>query len=84
MINLILKVTNLTYLGLEFSYKIYGFINISQFMYNPELVSTFPSKNTYPKISYKYTPTIGSITFNYSKLLKVTDDNDNYPMYMRR
>lgn len=54
-------------------------LNISRLLHNPELLSTFPSKNTYPKISYKYTPTISSVTLNYSKLSKavIVDNIDN-------
>ena len=57
------------------------FLTIYQHLHNPDLVGTFLSKITSPKISYEYTPTIGSVTFNYSKLSKpvIFDNFDNYP-----
>ena len=45
-------------------------LNIAQLIHNLELISSFPLKETYPKISYKYSQTIGSMIFNYAKFSK--------------
>ena len=70
-----------SYLVIDFSHKYMDLLNISQLLHDPVLVSAFPSKNTYPKISYRYTPTIGSIVFNYSKFSKeiLVENVENYP-----
>ena len=70
-----------SYLVIDFSHKYLNLINISQLLHDPNLIKTFPSKVTYPKISYKYSPTIGSTIFNYSKFSKdIRIENiDNYP-----
>ena len=70
-----------SYLVIEFSHKYVDLLNLSQLLHSPELIKTFPSKETYPKITYKYTPTIGSVVFNYSKFSKEiqVDNIDNYP-----
>ena len=45
------------------------------------MINAFPSKETYPKISFKYCPTLGSLSFNYAKFSKSlsTVDVNEYP-----
>ena len=72
-----------SYLVIEFSHKFIDSLDISRILHNEELINTFPSKETYPKISFKYCPTLGSIAFNYtkfSKSLSTIDDNE-YPCH---
>ena len=55
-------------------------INIPFLINNPALISSFPIKETYPKISFKYSQTLGSMVFNYTKFSKeiVIDNIDQY------
>ena len=70
-----------SYLVLNFSHKFLDLINIAQIMYNKELINIFPVKHTYPKISFKYSKTLGSYVFNYSKFSKniISSDINEYP-----
>ena len=69
-----------SYLVIEFSHKFIDLLEIPQILHNKELIKTFPSKETYPKISFKYSPTLGSIVFNYAKFSKSLSTIDNeYP-----
>ena len=70
-----------SYLVIEFSHKFIDLLDIPQILHNEELTETFPSKETYPKISFKYSPTLGSLSFNYAKFSKniSTVDSDEYP-----
>ncbi|MEL7079654.1 MAG: hypothetical protein AAGM46_27675, partial [Cyanobacteria bacterium J06582_2] len=70
-----------SYLVIEFSHKYIESLNIPHILRNRELVNAFPRKETYPRISYKYGPTLGSMSFNYAQFSKslVTEDMDNYP-----
>ena len=45
-------------------------LNIPQLIHDQELISCFPLKETYPKVSFKYSQTLGSIAFNYAKFSK--------------
>ena len=70
-----------SYLVIEFSHKFIDLLDIPQILHNEELINAFPSKETYPRISFKYCPTLGSIAFNYanfSKNLSSVDINE-YP-----
>ena len=70
-----------SYLVIEFSHKFIDSLDIPRILHTKELIETFPSKETYPKISFKYCPTLGSLAFNYSKFSKSlsTVDNNEYP-----
>ena len=59
-----------SYLVIEFSHKFIDLLNIPQILHNKELTNAFPSKETYPRISFKYTPTLGSIVYNYAGFSK--------------
>ena len=69
-----------SYLVIDFTHKYIDTINIPFLINNPELVSSFPIKETYPKISFKYSQTLGSMVFNYTKFSKeiVIDNIDQY------
>ena len=70
-----------TYLVIDFSHKYIDLLNISQLLYSPDLVKVFPIKETYPKISYKYSRTLGSLVFNYTEFSKNirVDNIEEYP-----
>ena len=70
-----------SYLVLNFSHKFFDLINIPQILYDKQLIDTFPIKYTYPKISFKYSRTLGSYVYNYSLFSKniVSDNIDEYP-----
>ena len=70
-----------SFLVIDFSHKYIDLLNIPQILHNQELLKAFPSKHTYPKISFKYSRTLGSIVFNYSQFCKnVRSENINdYP-----
>ena len=70
-----------SYLVIDFSHKYIDLINISQLLHDPHLVNLFPIKETYPKVSFRYSPTIGSFIFNYVKFSKEVrvDNINNYP-----
>ncbi|MEL7079428.1 MAG: hypothetical protein AAGM46_26360, partial [Cyanobacteria bacterium J06582_2] len=70
-----------SYLVIEFSHKYIDSLDIPKILRNNELISAFPRKETYPKISYKYGPTLGSMSFNYAKFSKqlLTRDINDYP-----
>ena len=59
-----------SYLVVDFIHKYIDTLNISQILHNQDLISSFPVKDTYPLISYRYSPTLGSIAFNYTKFAK--------------
>ena len=59
-----------TYLVIDFEHKYIDTLNIPQLIHNQELISCFPIKETYPKISFKYSQTLGSMVFNYAKFSK--------------
>ena len=59
-----------SYLVIDFEHKYIDSLNIPQLLHNHELTSSFPIKNTYPKVSYKYSQTLGSIVFNYVNFTK--------------
>ena len=70
-----------SYLIIEFSHKYVDLLNIPQILQDKELIEAFPRKDTYPKISFRYCRTLGSITFNHTKISKglLTDDIAQYP-----
>ena len=70
-----------SYLVINFSHKFIDLLNISQLLYDKELVKIFPVKFTYPKISFSYSKTLGSQVYNYSKFCKniKADNVDEYP-----
>ena len=70
-----------SYLVIEFSHKFVDLLDIPQILHNKELINAFPSKETYPRISFRYCPTLGSIVFNYAKFSKSlsTVDINDYP-----
>jgi len=70
-----------SYLVVEFSHKYIDLLNIPKILNNKELKNIFPRKETYPKLSFKYSRTLGSISFNYAKFSKnlSTENIDNYP-----
>ena len=72
-----------SYLVIEFSHKFIDLLNIPQILHNKELINAFPSKETYPRVSFKYCNTLGSISFNYSKFCKSLSavDINEYPWY---
>ena len=72
-----------SYLIIEFSHKYVDLLNIPQILQDKELIEAFPRKDTYPKISFRYCRTLGSITFNHTKISKglLTDDIAQYPWY---
>ena len=72
-----------SYLVVDFSHKYLDLLDIPQILHNEELVNTFPRKETYPKISFRYSPTLGSVSFNYAKFSKnlLAEDINDYPWY---
>ena len=70
-----------SYLVLNFSHKFLDLINIPLILYDQTLIKTFPVKDTYPKISFKYSKTLGSCVYNYSQFSQmiVTEEIDEYP-----
>ena len=68
-----------SYLVIEFSHKFIDLLNIPRILHSDNLKKTFPSKETYPKISFKYGPTLGSMSFNYAKFSKSLSTTDEYP-----
>lgn len=59
-----------SYLIIDFSHKYMDLLNIPQLLHNPSVKEAFPVKTTYPKISFKYSRTLGSIVYNYTKFSK--------------
>ena len=59
-----------SYLVINFEHKYIDALNIPQLIHNQALMSCFPIKETYPKISFKYSQTLGSMVFNYAKFSK--------------
>ena len=59
-----------SYLVIDFEHKYIDSLNIPQLIRNQELISCFPLDETYPKISFKYSQTLGSMVFNYAKFSK--------------
>ena len=59
-----------SFLVIDFIHKYMDTLNIAQLIHNEALVSCFPIKETYPKISFKYSQTLGSMAFNYAKFSK--------------
>ena len=59
-----------TYLVIDFEHKYLDTLNIPQLVHSQELISCFPVDETYPKISFKYSQTVGSMVFNYAKFSK--------------
>ena len=59
-----------SYLVIDFEHKYIDTLGIPQLLREQELISSFPLKETYPKISYKYSQTLGSMVFNYAKFSK--------------
>ena len=70
-----------SYLVIDFKHKYMDTLNMSQILNNQELLSCFPVKETYPKISYRYTQTLGSMSFNYVKFAKelIIENVEQYP-----
>ena len=69
-----------SYLVVDFIHKYIDTLNISRILLNQELVSCFPVRDTYPTISFRYSPTLGSIAFNYTKFSKELN-MDNVEQY---
>lgn len=69
-----------SFLIIDFEHKYIDSINIPQILHSHDLMSSFPVSNTYPKVSYKYSQTLGSIVFNYVKFTKELsfENVDNY------
>ena len=59
-----------SYLVIDFEHKYIDALNIPQLIHDQGLISSFPLKETYPKISFRYTQTLGSMVFNYAKFSK--------------
>ena len=53
-----------SYLVIEFSHKYIDLLNVPRILRNIDLMNKFPRRETYPKISFKYSPTLGSLSFN--------------------
>ena len=70
-----------SYLVLNFSHKFVDLLNIPQLLYDQQLINAFPVKDTYPKVSFKYSRTLGSLTYNYSQISKniKAEEIDEYP-----
>ena len=69
-----------SYLIIDFKHKYMDILQIPQLLNNQDLVACFPIKETYPKISFRYSQTLGSMAFNYAKFAKeiVTEDLEQY------
>ena len=59
-----------SYLVVDFIHKYVDNLNLSQILHCQELISSFPVKETYPIISFRYSQTLGSMSFNYVKFAK--------------
>ena len=59
-----------SYLIIDFKHKYMDTLQIPQLVNNQDLVACFPIKETYPKISFRYSQTLGSMAFNYAKFAK--------------
>ena len=72
-----------SYLVVDFSHKYIDLINIPNLIQDQRLKEAFPCKETYPKISFRYSQTLGSISFNYAKFSKNinTHDIEEYPCF---
>ena len=72
-----------SYLVVDFSHKYIDLINIPNLIQDQRLKEAFPCKETYPKISFRYSQTLGSISFNYAKFSKNinTLDIEEYPCF---
>ena len=70
-----------SYLVIDFSHKYIDLLDIPQLLHDPSLVKSFPVKETYPKLSFRYSQTIGAVAFNYSQFSKNVnvEDINNYP-----
>ena len=69
-----------SYLVIDFAHKYIDTLQIPQLVNNIDLISCFPIKETYPKISFRYSQTLGSMVFNYAKFSKeiVIEDLEQY------
>ena len=69
-----------SYLVIDFIHKYMDTLQIPQLINNIDLVSCFPIKETYPKISFRYSQTLGSMVFNYAKFSKeiMIEDLEQY------
>ena len=56
-------------------------LNIPHILHDNTVKKAFPITDTYPKCSFKYSRTLGSIVYNYSNFSKNIDVNnmDEYP-----
>lgn len=72
-----------SFLVINFSHKYIDLLNIPQLLYNQNLIKAFPIKYTYPKVSFKYSRTLGSIVYNYSQFSKniKAEDINEYPWH---
>ena len=70
-----------SYLVIDFKHKYIDTLNMSQILHSQELMSCFPVKETYPTISFKYSQTLGSMSFNYVKFAKelIIENVEQYP-----
>ena len=70
-----------SYLVIDFSHKYIDSLDIPSIIHNQELIKAFPRNETYPKVSFKYSPTLGSMVFNYSNFSKNinSEDIEDYP-----
>ena len=72
-----------SYFVVDFSHKYLDLLDIPQLLHDQTLINAFPTRITYPTVSYRYSPTIGSIVFNYTKVSKSvkSEDINDYPWY---
>ena len=68
-----------SYIVMKFSHKFIDLLNIPRILNNSDLKKSFPSRETNPKISFTYGPTLGSMSFNYAKFSKSLSTINEYP-----
>lgn len=70
-----------SYLVLNFAHKFIDLLNIPELLHDQQLIDTFPVKYTYPKVSFRYSRTLGSHVYNYSQFCKTikAEEIDEYP-----
>ena len=70
-----------SYLSIKFSHKFIDLLNIPRILQDNSVKHAFPVNDTYPKCSFKYSRTLGSIVYNYSSFGRNIDVSkiDEYP-----
>ena len=69
-----------SYLIIDFKHKYMDTLQIPQLVNDQNLIACFPIKETYPKITFRYSQTLGSMAFNYAKFAKeiLIEDLEQY------